>query len=104
MAIQVQIRRDTNTNLLAATPATGELGYNTTKKRIIAGDGSALGGIPHVNYLDLRSGELDAVTLTESSANVYAGAMTPPVTSYGAGGMYIRAKFPTENTGSVTVN
>ena len=48
-ANQVQIRRDTAGNLATSTPATGEVGYDTTNKRLVVGDGSTSGGIKHLN-------------------------------------------------------
>lgn len=44
MSKQVQIRRGTTAELAAATPALGELGYNSTKKTVVVGDGSQAGG------------------------------------------------------------
>ena len=72
-ANQVQIRRDSNTNLNASTPASGELGWDTTNKRLRGGDGSTAGGIYIPNRTDLQNqsfiavdagGTADALTLT----------------------------------------
>lgn len=76
-ATQTQIRRDTATNLDAATPAAGELAYDTTNKQLRIGDGSTLGGIkiPNSFYLQNQSmiagtagGSADALTLTVTPA------------------------------------
>lgn len=45
MSIQVQHRRDSNTNIEGVTPAVGELGYDTTKKEALMGDGATAGGV-----------------------------------------------------------
>ena len=74
-ATQTQIRRDTATNLTAATPVAGELGYDTTNKRLVVGDGSTAGGIKHTSAKDLQNqtfcmgtvgGTADAITITNS--------------------------------------
>ncbi|MCK1407668.1 hypothetical protein [Bradyrhizobium sp. 76] len=45
MSVQVQHRRDTNANIEAVTPAVAELGYDTTKKEALIGDGTTAGGV-----------------------------------------------------------
>lgn len=74
-AKQVRIRRDTATNLNAATPADGELAYDTTNDELRIGDGLTLGGvrIPNSEVLQDQSyvygtagGTADALTLTLS--------------------------------------
>ncbi|MDN3278772.1 hypothetical protein QWJ07_31235 [Frankia sp. RB7] len=45
MSVQVQHRRDTNTNIEAVTPAVAELGYDATKKEALIGDGATAGGV-----------------------------------------------------------
>lgn len=99
---QVQIRRDTATNLDAATPVIGELGYDTTNKRLRLGDGSTLGGIrtPNANDLQFQSfyyssvgGTANAITLTNS----------PPIGGY-SNGLRLKFKAPATNTGAVTVD
>lgn len=49
MATQVKHRRGTNAEILAGTPAIGELWFNTTDNSIHMGDGVTQGGIKHVN-------------------------------------------------------
>jgi hypothetical protein len=74
---QTQIRRDTATNLNAATPVSGELGYDTTNKRLVVGDGSTAGGTKIPNAPDIQKqsfiaatvgGAANAITLTNSPA------------------------------------
>lgn len=76
-AKQVQVRRDSSTNLNAATPADGELAYDTTNDELRIGDGSTAGGIhlPNSKMLQSQSyisgtagGTADALTLTIAPA------------------------------------
>ena len=76
-AEQVQIRRDSSTNLMAATPADGELAYDQTNKRITIGDGSRAGGTPIASVTDMQNqrmnaigagGTANAITLTFTTA------------------------------------
>ena len=53
-AVQLQLRRDTAANLAAATPAAGEPGVDTTRNRLVVGDGSTLGGWPHAKLKDAQ--------------------------------------------------
>ena len=45
MSVQVQHRRDSKANIDTVTPAVGEIGMETTRKKIRFGDGTTLGGI-----------------------------------------------------------
>ena len=101
-AKQVQIRRDTATNLNAATPASGELGWDTTNKRLVGGDGSAAGGIKIPSAKDVQNqsfnyvaagGTGDAITLT----------LSPAITAYAAG-QRTAFKATATSTTAVTVN
>jgi hypothetical protein len=101
-ATQTQIRRDTATNLNAATPAAGELGYDTTNKRITVGDGSTAGGTKIPNAADVQKqtfvyptvgGTGDAITLTPS----------PALAAY-ADGVRFTFKAGAANTTAVTAN
>jgi len=74
---QVRIRRDTATNLASATPADGELAYNTTDDRLHLGDGLTAGGIHVPNFRDIQNGTYvyiaaggtaDALTFTLAKA------------------------------------
>jgi Major tropism determinant N-terminal domain len=99
---EVQVRRDTASNMAGATPAVGELFYDTTNKRLGIGDGSTVGGIPHVSATDDQKqtfvyptvgGTGDAITLTN----------TFPVTAYTAPLKQV-FKAGAANTGAVTVD
>ena len=104
-ATQTQIRRDTATNLNAATPAQGELGYDTTNKRLVVGDGATAGGIRHISAKDYQNqtfinwtvgGSANAITLTVPSGLSAVGAYTD--------GLKMNFKAGSTNTGGVTVN
>lgn len=101
MSKQVQIRKDTATNLAAATPATGELGYDITNKRLVVGDGSTAGGIliPSFNDDHLRAFS----TATASGTNTYTASLTPASLALTAG-LEINVTFTNANTASSTLN
>src|SRR5262249_27461738 len=101
-ATQTQIRRDTATNLNAATPASGELGYDTTNKRLVIGDGTTAGGNKVTMAKDHQNqtyvyptvaGTANAITLTNSPAKTALAA--------GQKGTF---KAGSNNTTGVTLN
>jgi hypothetical protein len=101
-ATQTQVRRDTAANLATATPAAGELAWDTTNERLAVGNGSTAGGRRVAMAKDVQNqtftygtvgGTANAITLTHSI----------PVTSYGAG-LGLSVKIATTNTGAVTIN
>lgn len=101
-ATQVQIRRDTATNLALATPALAELGYDQTNERLLVGNGVQVAGIPHASFNDARNGNFIRGTVG-GSANALTLTMTPPPISY-ATGMRIGFIASSNNTGSATIN
>lgn len=100
-ANQVQIRRDSATNLNATTPASGELGYDTTNKRLRLGDGSTLGGITTPNSIDLQNQSF--VYAAASGTDTITMTVTPAPTAYVAGARYV-FKAAADNTGTATLN
>lgn len=101
MSKQIQVRRDTKTNLLTVVPALAEMAYNTTDGRLHMGDGSTAGGIPHATYKDIIDdyfrygtvgGSANAITLTVPYA--------PPSLK---AGQEFKFKPTSSNTGSTTV-
>ena len=101
-AKQVQLRRDTATNLDAATPTAGEPAWDTTNERLAIGNGSTLGGKKVTMAKDAQNqaftygtagGTVDVLTLTPS----------PVVGSYSAG-LSLTFKAAGTNTTAVTVN
>lgn len=101
-ATQLQIRRDTATNLNSTTPVEAEPGYDQTNKRFIIGDGSTQGGIPHLSYNDARSNTF----LTGSvggTANAITLAMNPSPSSY-VTNMEVIFQATASNTNSTTIN
>ena len=101
-ATQVQIRRDTASNLAITTPVEAELGYDQTNKRILIGDGSTLAGIPHVNYNDGRIGTFQRGTVG-GTANAITLTLSPTAISYQAG-MEVWFLASGTNTGATTLN
>lgn len=101
-ATQTQLRRDTATNLSAATPAAGEPGWDTTNKRLVIGDGTTAGGIKVAMAKDQQNqtftagtvgGTGDAITLTNS----------PVVAAYAVNQKF-SFKAASANTGAVTLD
>lgn len=101
-ATQVQIRRDTASNLATTTPVEAELGYDQTNKRLLVGDGSTLAGIPHVNYMDGRIGTFQRGTVG-GTANAITLTLSPAALSYQAG-MEVWFLASGTNTGATTLN
>lgn len=99
---QVQIRRDTSGNLAASTPATGEVGYDTTNKRLIVGDGSTAGGIQHLNYLDHVNNTF-VYSAAGGSANAITVTLDPALASYETPTRIIFKATATNTTGA-TIN
>jgi len=100
MSKQVQIRRDTAANLAASTPAQGELGWDTTNKRLVGGDGTTAGGIWLPNFADVQGNTFQYAA--SSGTNTYTATLTPAPT-IGAG-FSAKIKFGNANTGSSTLN
>lgn len=100
MAKQVQIRRDTAANLAASTPAQGELGWDTTNKRLVGGDGTTAGGIWLPNFDDIQNNKFSYAA--SSGTNTYTATLTPTPT-IGAG-FSCKIKFGNANSGSSTLN
>lgn len=101
-ATQTRIRRDTLTNLNAATPADGELAYNTTDDRLHVGNGTLAGAIPHLHcYDDIKS--YFHYATTGGSSNAYTLTLPYAPASYVAG-MRVRIKASFSNTGSATID
>lgn len=101
-ATQTRLRRDTLTNLNAATPAGGELGVNTTDNRVHLGDGVTAGGIPLLSYPDDIKSYFHFATTT-GSANAYVLTLPYAPTAYTTG-MRIKFKASFSCTGSATIN
>lgn len=99
---QVQIRRDTATNLNAATPAEGEMGFDKTNKRFVVGDGLAAGGIPHASAADIQKQSFVYPTVG-GTANAITLTNTYPVLVYAAPLKQV-FKATASNTTAVTVN
>lgn len=102
MSKQVQIRRDTATNINATTPAQGELGYDITNRRLRAGNGTTAGGIIIPNAYDLQQHGFDYAT-AGGTANALTLTLAPALEAYNAGAT-IKFKAAANNTGASTIN
>lgn len=100
-AKQVQIRRDSSTNLNAAVPATGELGYDSTNKRVRVGDGSTSGGIILPNSIDIQGQNF--LSADASGTNTITMTVAPVPAAYVKYQRFV-FKAAATNTGSATIN
>lgn|ERR1039458_1924301 len=101
-ATQTQLRRDTASNVNAATPATGELAVDNTNKRLRLGDGATAGGIVLPNFSDIQNSVFNSGT-TGGAANVQTITLSPVPAAYVAQ-MCIHFKAGFTNTGATTLN
>src|SRR4051794_21312829 len=101
-ATQTQIRRDTATNLSAATPAEGELGYDKTNKRPVIGDGATLGGIKIPSAKDVQNQTFQYATVG-GTANAITLTHSPARTAYAAGQRSV-FKATADSSTAVTVD
>jgi hypothetical protein len=102
MATQLQIRRDTATDLALVTPVVGEVGMDITNKRLILGDGDRAGGTPHANFFDIINQTFQAAVVT-GTANAIALTVPYAPDTY-VEPMRVVFKIAITNTGAVTVN
>lgn len=102
MSNQVQIRRDTDADVMAGTPVEGEVWYNITKKRLHAGDGVTAGGIILPNAADLMGQSFTAAT-AGGSANALTLSLPVAPAAYAK---YQRFTFEaaSTNTGPATLS
>jgi Major tropism determinant N-terminal domain len=56
MSVQVQLRRDTYTNVAANHGAAGEVFVDTTNQRLVVQDGATVGGFPAITTLSVQNG------------------------------------------------
>lgn len=102
MAKQVQIRGDSNSNILATVLAARELGVNTTNKRLHIGDGATAGGIIVPNAYDVQKNSF-SYSIAGGTADVITVTLDPVPDAYTTG-MSLRFKAVANNTGSTTIN
>lgn len=104
MSTQVQIRRDSATNLASVTPVVGEAGYDTTNKNLLVGDGARVGGIPHTSYAHDQTQKFRYAAIGGgSAADAIVLEMAEALDAY-VEGTGIEFKAAADNTTSVTVN
>jgi hypothetical protein len=101
-ATQTQIRRDTATNLTAATPASGELGYDTTNNRIVVGNGTTAGGIKIPSAKDVQNQTFEYATVG-GTGNAITLTHSPTRTAYAAGQKSV-FKATADSSTAVTIN
>ena len=99
---QTQLRRGTNTQVLAMTPVAGETVVDTTNNRLCVGDGITAGGIPHVNAKDLQN-EAFTFPTVGGTGNAITLTNVPAVGSYVAG-LRLTFKAGSNNTSAMTAN
>lgn len=102
MAKQVQIRRDTATNLNSTVPAQGELGVDITNKELRIGDGSKQGGVITPNVVSAQNNKYTYAT-AGGTANALTVTLASAPTSY-VGGLSFYFKAIANNTNATTIN
>lgn len=102
MTKEIQIRRGTEAQVNAMTPALGEVVVDTTNDRLCIGDGSKAGGHKTPNYKDIQRQNFTYVS-AGGTANAITLTLSPALDSYAAG---VRATFKAtaNNSGSTTFN
>jgi hypothetical protein len=98
-----QHRRGTHTEVVAATPALGELFCDTTQKRMALGDGVTPGGTPQAKVADFVDLAPTWGGTAGGSANVLTLSLTPAPTAKVVG-RSIRCIVATTNSGAATLN
>jgi hypothetical protein len=73
MATQVKHRRGTNAEILAGTPAIGELWFNTTDNSIHMGDGVTPGGVKHARLKDVTIKDSDTISDALNRSDIEEG-------------------------------
>lgn len=101
VATQTQLRRGTEGQCDAMTPAAGEIVVDTTNKRVRLGDGSTAGGIEIPNATDIQKGMFNTVNAT--GTNTITVTLDPVPASYFTN-MTVIIKAAATNTGAVTLN
>lgn len=101
-AKQVQIRRDTASNLDATTPVLAELAYDMTNKTLRVGDGVTAGGTYIPNADDIQTGAMVSGTVSGTANDVI---VTLPIPLTGGYTTYTSIKFKAAftNTGAMTL-
>ena len=103
MSTQRQVLRGTSAELGSVTPVEGEVGMNTTDKRIILGDGQRVGGIPHLSFTDAQNQTFTYASHgAGSTANAIELEYQEPTLVY-VEGMVVEFKASASNTGAATV-
>lgn len=99
---QTQLRRGTNAQVNAMTPAEGEVVVDMTNDRLCLGDGTRQGGFPIPNFSDCQKNTF-SYAVSAGTANALTVALSPPLLSY-VEGVSFSFRATTTNTGSATIN
>jgi Major tropism determinant N-terminal domain len=78
MSVQVQLRRDTYANIMAATVpgAAGEVYVDTTNQRLVVNNGSLIGGFPAPVTLAVKNSTTDTNNSSSGSGSYFSHATT----------------------------
>ncbi len=101
-ATQTRLRRGTNAQVNAMTPAADEAVVDTTNNRLCLGNGSTAGGFPIPNFRDLQQSAFITGTVG-GTANAITLTLTPALAAY-ANGVRLIFKATANNTGATTIN
>lgn len=103
-ATQVQIRRDTDANLMGAVPVQGEMGYNLTTERMHLGDGVTFGGMLLPNGRDIQNSAFTYCTAGGTGDAITTSLTTFPLVGAIPPGFRIQVMITANNTGAVTID
>ena len=101
MATELKLRRDVDADVIANTPAEGELWYNITTKKLHVGDASTVGGTVIPNIFDAQ--KLTAVAAAATGTDTLAVTLAPAPAAYTTYQIVV-FETPNNNTGAVTLN
>jgi hypothetical protein len=101
-ATQTRLRRGTNAQVNAMTPASSEVVHDTTNNRLNVGNGSTAGGFPIPNFRDLQQSAFITGTVG-GTANAITLTLVPALAAY-ANGVRLIFKATANNTGATTIN
>lgn len=100
--VEVKRRRGTGSQMATFVPAEGEIVVDTTNDRIVLGDGSTIGGLPHPNFNDVIEQAFTYDGTVGGTANDIVVNLATPILAY-AEGMSIEFKANVANTGPMTI-
>lgn len=87
MSTQLQLRRGTNAQVVAGTPASGEPWFNTTTDRLSLGNGAQAGGFPHALVSDVQN-QATTFAISTGTTNAQAITLAPAIVAYVTGAIF----------------